>query len=189
VATFLLDTDILSLYQRNHPKVRAAVAAHAADVVSVSTVTVEEQIGGWSALARSAKTPQEHEHAAMFLAALVVSWAGFALVPLTISAMSRFEALAKAIRNVKRNDLRNAAIAVELGATVVTRNRRDFGRVPGLVIEDWSVQPDDKRQEAPIGGDILLCSNKVECPPLPPSWHLRPIPSRYSPPMIYFWRW
>jgi tRNA(fMet)-specific endonuclease VapC len=139
MATFVLDTDILSLHQRNHPKVHAAVSAHATDTLSVSTVTVEEQIGGWSALARSAKTPQEHEHAAMFLSALVVSWAGFSLVPMTVPAIARFEALAKAHRNVKRNDLRIAAIALELGATVVTRNRRDFGRVPGLAIEDWSV--------------------------------------------------
>jgi tRNA(fMet)-specific endonuclease VapC len=61
---------------------------------------------------------------------------GFTLVPLTAPAFARFETLAKARRNVKRNDLRIAAIA--LGATVVTRNRRDFGRVPGLAIEDWS---------------------------------------------------
>lgn len=75
----------------------------------------------------------------MFLAGLVVSWAGFALVPMAVPAIARFEALAKAHRNVKRNDLRIAALALELGATVVTRNRRNFSRISGLAIEDWSI--------------------------------------------------
>ena len=139
MATFVLDTDILSLHQRRHPQVIGAVAAHAADVVAVSTVTIEEQISGWSALARSARTSQQHEHAAMFLMTLVASWTGFTIAPLTISAVSRFDALDRARLNVKKNDLLISVIALELGATVVTRNCRDFGRVPALAIEDWSI--------------------------------------------------
>lgn len=58
MAVFLLDTDMLSLHQRNQPQVVAAVDGHSADQLCVSTVTLEEQIGGLSAVARSAKTPQ-----------------------------------------------------------------------------------------------------------------------------------
>lgn len=52
---------------------------------------------------------------------------------------TQFDQLVSAKLNVKHSDLRIAAIALQLGATVVTRNRRDFARVPGLMIEDWSV--------------------------------------------------
>ncbi len=138
MAIFLLDTDMLSLHQRNQPQVIAAFDRHATDQLCVSTVTLEEQVGGWSALARSAKTPQADEHAAMLLASLVVSWNRFAIAPLTVSARTQFELLVSAKLNVKRNDLRIAAIAKEIEAIVVTRNRRDFGRVPGHIIEDWA---------------------------------------------------
>lgn len=138
MAAYLLDTDTLSLFQRKHPKVVAAVTAHAADVIELTTVTIEEQIEGWAKLTRSARTPQQHESAATFLALLVPSWSKFGLRPMTVSAFARFDQLRKAKLNVGSKDLRIAAIAFELSATVVTRNRRDFGRVPGLSIEDWS---------------------------------------------------
>src|SRR5438270_637821 len=126
MAVFMLDTDMLSLYQRNHPRVLAAIANHPTDQQCLSTTTIEEQISGWSGLSRSAKTHGEQEKAATLLATIVVSWNRFAIVPITEPALREFESLARAKLNVRHNDLRIAAIAKELAATVVTRNRRDF---------------------------------------------------------------
>jgi len=139
MAIFLLDTDILSLYQRNHTQVLAAIANHSTDQLCLSSISIEEQISGWSGLSRSAKNHQQQAQAAMLLSTLVVSWNRFAIVPLTEAALRRFDLLVRAKLNVRYNDLRIAAIALELGAAIVTRNRRDFGRVTGLVIEDWSL--------------------------------------------------
>ncbi|MCU0705638.1 MAG: type II toxin-antitoxin system VapC family toxin [Fimbriiglobus sp.] len=139
MAVFILDTDTLSLYQRNHPAVLAAVSARVADVLALVTVTIEEQIGGWSKVARAARTPQQIEHAAQLLSAIAPTWGRFTLFPMTVAALGRFDQLSRAKLNVKGNDLRIAALALDHAATVVTRNRRDFGRVSGLLIEDWSV--------------------------------------------------
>ena len=65
--------------------------------------------------------------------------ARFAIYPLAEPILNRFDQLVRLRLNVGKMDLKIAAAALELGATVVTNNTRDFRRVPGLGWVDWSV--------------------------------------------------
>ena len=47
MSLFVLDTDILTLFQRNHATVTARISEHSADRIAISVVTVEEQLSGW----------------------------------------------------------------------------------------------------------------------------------------------
>jgi tRNA(fMet)-specific endonuclease VapC len=138
MAVFILDTNTLTLLQRNHPRVTAALTAHAGEAVGITSVNVEEVFGGWFALLRRAKTNAQEAQAAQSLADAVALVARFPVFATTEPALDRFDQLARLKLNVGKMDLKIAAVALELDATVVTNNARDFGRVPGLKWEDWS---------------------------------------------------
>jgi len=63
------------------------------------------------------------------------------LLPLDEAAAKRYGSirshLKKAGKPIGNNDLFIAAHALSLGAVLVTNDQREFGRVPGLVIENW----------------------------------------------------
>jgi tRNA(fMet)-specific endonuclease VapC len=139
MSLFVLDTDIVSLYYRGEPIVVRNVDSHASSDLAISVVTVEEQLTGWYSLTRQARQPGEIARAYARLADAVVRLSKWRILLYTESAVARVAEL-KALRlNVGLMDLRIAAIALENGAVVVTRNRRDFGRIPGLIMQDWSV--------------------------------------------------
>lgn len=114
-------------------------AAHAADRIGVGSINIEESLGGWLALLRKVRTPRDRANAARLLTDAVVFLNQFELIPATEAAELRYDRLVKLKLNVGGNDLRLAALALELPATVVTDNARDFGRVPGLLWVDWTV--------------------------------------------------
>jgi tRNA(fMet)-specific endonuclease VapC len=139
VSLYVLDTDTLTLYERLHPVVARNVFSHLSDDIRVTSITVEEQLAGWFAMIRAARTAQQIETAHTRLNEAVRLLSGWDVVFYTVAAVSRFQDLLRRKLNVGGNDLRIAAIALEFGAVVITRNRREFTRVPGLQCEDWSV--------------------------------------------------
>jgi len=136
---YVLDTDILTLYQFGNPSVCRHVGEHRSEEVAVSIITVDEQLSSWYTLVRRKKRPDELARIYRLLTDNVRFLSRLQLLSFREAAIVRFEELKRMKLGVKGMDLRIAAVALDHDATVVTRNRRDFDRVPGLRVEDWSV--------------------------------------------------
>ncbi len=136
---YILDTDILSLLEQGHPKVRQQFQARPPSDLGITVITVEEQLSGRQAVLRTARRPDELAQAYERLADTLHVPVRFTILPFPTAAIARYEQLLRLRLNVRRMDLRIAAIVLEHGGTLVTRNTRDFSRVPGLVQEDWSI--------------------------------------------------
>jgi tRNA(fMet)-specific endonuclease VapC len=138
MALYVLDTDTFTLFREGHDEVNRRVQAHPPAELATSVITVEEQLTGWYSLVRRARTPEQLEMAYRELAESVQFCSQVQILPYTQAAIGRFEGLRALRLNVGAMDLRIAAIVLEAGATLVTRNLRDFRRIPGLMIEDWT---------------------------------------------------
>ena len=136
---FVLDTDMLSLYQRGHPTVCQRIQAHPLIEIAITVITVEEQLSGWYRLLRSARQPPQIASVYQRLAHAIPVLAHFPILPFPEPAIRRVEGLVALKLNIGRMDLRIAAITLEYAAILVTRNTRDFARVPGLVTQDWTI--------------------------------------------------
>jgi tRNA(fMet)-specific endonuclease VapC len=138
VTLYVLDTDHNSLQQRAHPTVLQRLQALGdADSVAVTVITVEEQIRGrLEIIRRHGASPLQVAAYAAFQQTLRY-FATWQVLDFTQTAFEQFSALRQRIR-IGSQDLRIAAITLTNAATLVTRNTRDFARVPALVIEDWS---------------------------------------------------
>jgi tRNA(fMet)-specific endonuclease VapC len=133
---YLLDTDHLTLYQHGHVLVTQRVDLHVG-VVGISVVTIEETLRGrLAALAQARDGPTRIRRYAL-LAEALLDFKQFENVPYNQLAESEFQQL-RSIR-IGTQDLKIASIARANQLILVTCNRRDFLRVPGLTIEDWSV--------------------------------------------------
>ncbi|NJN60066.1 MAG: type II toxin-antitoxin system VapC family toxin [Leptolyngbyaceae cyanobacterium SL_5_9] len=139
---YVMDTDHLSLYERGDPIIRnriLIIRQTASDSLAITVINVEEQCAGRLAQIRKATTTQALVFAYEKLKATLVLFSDIQVLDYDMRANDRFQEFREAGVRIGTQDLRIAAIALTHNATLLTRNLRDFERVPGLVIQDWSV--------------------------------------------------
>src|SRR5262245_3073207 len=139
MSLYVLDTDVLTLLQHGHPTVVQHVATHRRMDVTITVISVEEELSGWYARVRRARKKDELARAYLHLATTTMFLSEMLVLSLTEPAIDRYDQLRKLKLKIGRQDLRIAAIVLENAAILVTRNTRDFQQVPNLVLEDWTV--------------------------------------------------
>ncbi|MFN8489509.1 MAG: type II toxin-antitoxin system VapC family toxin [Caldilineaceae bacterium] len=136
---YILDTDHISLLQQKNAIVWAHLQQATVEERAVTVISAAEQIQGRMAVISQAKSEIDAARGFARLMETIRFYQTVQVVPYDIADATLFDQLRHAKIRIGRQDLRIASIALNLNATLVTRNRRDFIQVPGLSIVDWSV--------------------------------------------------
>lgn len=134
---YILDTDTVTYLQAGRAAVLRRLSTVAPDAVFTTVITVREQLRG-----RLAAVDQAAEGPDLLLAydrllATVRYFTHVNVLPFSPAAAATLQRLRDQRIRIGTQDLRIAAIVLSTGGTLVTSNRRDFEKVPGLLIEDW----------------------------------------------------
>jgi tRNA(fMet)-specific endonuclease VapC len=139
VARYVLDTDYVSLILRNHPGLSAIAEQYDC---AVTIVTVQELFNGWAGRINNAAL-KDLPRLYSKLWSTMTYLQTVEILDFTLEADAALKAVMRDYPELRKNriqkDMRIAATALSLGATLVTRNRKDFELVPGLSIVDWTV--------------------------------------------------
>ena len=129
----MLDTNIcIDLIRDRPPSLLARLASHAVGDIGISVITLAELEYGVSKSGRPAKNRE-----ALDLFASPLDVAPFERRATAVYGRLR-AALEKKGQSIGSMDLLIAAHAVSLDVRLITHDVREFGRVPGLRLEDWT---------------------------------------------------
>ena len=138
----VLDTDIATLlyYGRNDAVNRAYNNARQIDAIHITLVSWVELLRGRLEAVRKAADGVEWLESQKRLDGTRDWLDGFEIVPITTQAANHYDRLRKdkKMRSFGHADLLIACIALAHNATLVTRNVKDFAKVPSLKIENWA---------------------------------------------------
>lgn len=106
---------------------------------AITIITWEEQMRGRLNVIRRASSSTQRISAYTRLEETIEFLRIFNLINFDQAAETYYTELLRQRIRMGTQDLRIAAIALSRNAIVVTRNQRDFAKVPGLILEDWTV--------------------------------------------------
>ena len=138
----LLDTDHTTYLKypesdRGRRLIERMEKASAAESFGVAIVTVEERMRGWLAVIAKEKSVQRQVVGYRELASLFEFYQEFEIVLFDDIAARKFDELRKHKLRIGTRDLKIAATALVNNALLLSANRTDFERVPGLRFENW----------------------------------------------------
>ena len=119
------------------------IAKHAtgysASDFAYSIVSFEEQARGANAFVGAARRPSEVVQRHRLLEMVLSDFTTMKVLPFDDKAAEVFDRLRSQRVKVGTMDLRIASIALSNELILLTRNTRDFDKIPGLVTENWTV--------------------------------------------------
>jgi tRNA(fMet)-specific endonuclease VapC len=140
---YLLDTDHISFLQRRSgsefTRLVSQMGQHSSADFALSIVSFHEQVLGAHNFINRARTNADMIRGYTLLSEILQ---GFTIAPVLsfdAGAVAVFFDLRRQGVRVSTMDLRIAAIAISCNLVLLTRNISDFSKVPGLVMEDWTV--------------------------------------------------
>ena len=135
------DTDVLTeILLGNAPFVERAALIPASEQ-AIPVVVIEEIVRGRLNAIRQAEAGRGRitiTRAYELFQQTLSDFQRLNILPYAAQAESVFQNWRRHKVRVSTHDLRIAAICVDRAATLVSRNRRDFDRVPGLSVEYWA---------------------------------------------------
>ena len=105
---------------------------------ATTIITVEEQLRGWLAEIHRLTEPHRQIPAYRRLQERIEFFARWMVLPWGPAAADLFLNLRRQRVRLGSMDLKIACIVLVHNGTLLTRNTSDFGRVPGLKVEDWT---------------------------------------------------
>jgi tRNA(fMet)-specific endonuclease VapC len=138
VQRYIMDTDHISYILRGDTSVIENAKYYNA---AITIITVQELFNGWVGRANDPKQADRLIEIYAKLSTTVSYLQTVEILDFTPDGDFCLKQLLKNHSTLRKNrlqkDLRIAAIALSLGATLATCNQRDFGQVPGLMTVDW----------------------------------------------------